>query len=303
MIRRDYHKIFYDEESCRSKMSSSRLIRRQLQTCLVRRKTFGRVSTGINTCTNKSFCTSSDGKPKMSFQDTLNKMKREAEVSSIATPVTDVDTKVNTDGENVEPQVVKEGDNNQKDADKVNVEGVEAADNVDKEAPPSSFNWSSFASKISEMSRSSVTSITDMFKDKPKSALDYEVEKSYLRRKIHQALTFTQTSEARSDSEDGYDGPREMVWIKDPLSPWESMKARMAQSPLIKDLLKRTFKVTQAASETKAGKKLGVAGQAVQDKLDVSLHVWFFSCVLSIRILFAKLYEGAVFLHFVLCFI
>jgi hypothetical protein len=253
---------------------SSRLIGRQVRTCLTRhRQAVVLTSSSINNFAVSGqirlFCSAGDGAPKKSFQDTLNKMKKDSENSDAIVPpapgsaAPKVDAKDSTEG--VEGEVKMEEKE----------EGVEAPKEGDAEASaPSSFNWGAFTTKLADMGRSTVSSVSSLFQEKPKSALDYEVEKSYLRRKIHQALTFTQTAEARVEGEDGYDGPREMVWVKDPLSPWDSMKARMAQSPLIKDLLKRTFKVTQAASETTAGKKLGVAGQAVQDKIDDVREYW-----------------------------
>mgnify|MGYP003385924502 FL=1 len=267
------------------------MLRRQLQTCLSRHKTFSPVSVGINVCgissSNRHFCTSGHGEPKKSFQDTLSKMKRDSEDTDAIVPPAPGSTtaasgvEVNTKAvPGADGDVDNEGsDSKAEDAEKKedSDDDTSAEGDVDAkkegEEPPSSFNFGTFFSKISDMSRGTMNSVSDMFKEKPKSVLEYEVEKSYLRRKIHQALTFTQTAEAPQEGEDGYDGPREMVWIKDPLSPWDSMKARMAQSPLIKDLLKRSFKVSQAVSETQAGKKLGVAGQAIQDKIDVRLIV------------------------------
>ena len=150
-------------------------------------------------------------------------------------------------------------------------------ENVEKpnEAPTaSSFSWSSFVGGISSALTNTVASVKDSFKSGP-AAPAIEVEKSFLRRKIHQAITVTRSSTEPVEREDNYDGPTAMVLVKDPLSPWESMKARLRSNPAINDLLKRGWKVTQAASETGVGKRVGAVGQIVQDKISVSERVQF----------------------------
>ena len=36
-----------------------------------------------------------------------------------------------------------------------------------------------------------------------------------------------------------YPSPTALVWVKDPLSPWERMKERLKDSPLIQEVLRR----------------------------------------------------------------
>lgn len=132
--------------------------------------------------------------------------------------------------------------------------------------------WSSIAARISTLSTSAVQAIKDAMKEQP------EVEKTTLRRKIHQAVTFRRASEGEEfsaeDREDQYDGPTALVSVAEPLTAWEAMRARLSSSPLISDIMKRTSRVSKAASETTVGKKVGEATNVVQDKVHDIREYW-----------------------------
>ena len=210
---------------------------------------------------------SDDNKKKMSFQETLNKMKQDSGVvdETVGHNSTDETTKSSPDvSSSVDANCTKDASEESTESNHTNDEMKEESDSKSTDSVPSSFSWGKFASSISYMASSAVNSIKDAVKEQPV----IEVEKSYLRRKINTAVTFTRVSEDE-EAGDGYTGPTAMVMVKDPLSAWESMRARLSSSPLIKDLLKRSFKISQAAGETTVGKKVGAVGQVVQDKMDV----------------------------------
>ena len=198
---------------------------------------------------------------KPSFADTLKKMKKDTGLSD----------------DNKSSPVSEEAEINNKES--IKSDDAVKAETEYVETPPSNttatpFSWSNFVGGITSALNSSVSKIKGSFTDAPKGVGVIEVEKSYMRRKIHQAITITRSSTEPVEREDNYDGPTAMVLVKDPLSPWESMKARLRSQPLINELLKRGFKVSQAASETTVGKKVGAVGQIVQDKISVSISTY-----------------------------
>lgn len=95
-----------------------------------------------------------------------------------------------------------------------------------------------------------------------------------LRRTVMQAESFrrggeTPPEDADDDEKEKYDGPTAMVVVKDRGSAWDQMKSRLSSSPLIREMLKNSKKVKDAAASTDIGKKAFETGQNVKDKMEV----------------------------------
>lgn len=116
-----------------------------------------------------------------------------------------------------------------------------------------------------------------------------EGKESNLSRKVHQAETFRRA--AVKDEEDDEDlteaekaakeakareeaGPSAIVLVKDPKSAWESMRERLADSPLIREMLKNSRKIGQQAASTDIGKKAVDTARSVQDKIGDAREFW-----------------------------
>jgi hypothetical protein len=69
-------------------------------------------------------------------------------------------------------------------------------------------------------------------------------------------------------------GPSAIVLVKEPLSAWEQMKERLQDSPLIKEILKRSKHFQKVAGETEIGRRAQAIGQNVQDKIEDIREVW-----------------------------
>jgi hypothetical protein len=168
-------------------------------------------------------------------------------------------------------------------------EGVSAPESAETQGeevrtspPSSSFSWDKISLKLS--------SITDSVKEMVREAMKEQpvVEKTYLRRKIHQAVSFRRSSADGEgldvEEDERYSGPTEMVFVKEPLTAWESMRARISASPLLSDILKRTSRATKAASETPVGKQVGHVGSLVQDKIHVCAYFFCMFFIININI-------------------
>jgi len=117
-----------------------------------------------------------------------------------------------------------------------------------------------------------------------------ENKESTLTRKVHQAETFRRkpTAEEEEEEEDLTEaekaakeakareeaGPSAIVLVKDPKSAWESMRERLADSPLIREMMKNSRKIGAQAASTDLGKTAINAGKAVQDKVADVREVW-----------------------------
>jgi hypothetical protein len=129
--------------------------------------------------------------------------------------------------------------------------------------------------KVFEKTSSSVSNIYESIVSNVKLAWSEmlgETKETTLRRTVQQAASFRradQTTDADGEELEKYDGPTAIVVVKDRGSAWDQMKARLSSSPLIREMLKNTSKVTKAAAQTDIGKKAVEAGQSVKHKLEV----------------------------------
>jgi hypothetical protein len=104
-------------------------------------------------------------------------------------------------------------------------------------------------------------------------------KESMLIRKVAQAESYKRArkpKEGEEEEEDDdlkYDGPSELVTVKSKKSPWEAMRERLQDSPIIREVLRNTKKVTAAAADTTIGKQAVKLGQTVNEKIEVLLFL------------------------------
>lgn len=97
---------------------------------------------------------------------------------------------------------------------------------------------------------------------------------SALKRVVTHAQVYKQNRDDFDEEEEVYDGTRQMVLVKDPLSAWEHMKSRLQESPLIQSILRSSGKVVKAVGDTSIGKHAKQATQSVQDKIEDAREFW-----------------------------
>jgi len=69
-------------------------------------------------------------------------------------------------------------------------------------------------------------------------------------------------------------GPSQMVHVKEPTSQWDAMKARLADSPVIREIFKRSKGAAKAAQATDAGAAAAAAADKVKDKIHDAKEFW-----------------------------
>ena len=107
-------------------------------------------------------------------------------------------------------------------------------------------------------------------------------KETQLSRKVEQAASYRRAKKKKEDGDgeeneeedEEYDGPNAIVVVKEPQNAWESMKARLSESPLIQEILKNTRKATKAAGETPIGQTASKINTGIKDKLDEAREVW-----------------------------
>ena len=111
-----------------------------------------------------------------------------------------------------------------------------------------------------------------------------------LAKKFHQAESFRKTDNSGNvgnveDDEDGKDGdsdekttknkgPSSLVFVKEPISQWDTMKQRLQDSPFIRQMLKGSKRLGGAAADTSMGKKAQDSAQAAKDKMEDAREFW-----------------------------
>lgn len=116
-----------------------------------------------------------------------------------------------------------------------------------------------------------------------------ENKESTLTRKVQQAESFKRkVPTEEEDDEDLTDaekaakeakareeaGPSAIVLVKDPKSAWEAMRERLADSPLIREMMKNSRKIGAQAASTDIGKTAVNAAKGVQDKVADAREFW-----------------------------
>jgi hypothetical protein len=112
-----------------------------------------------------------------------------------------------------------------------------------------------------------------------------ETKESSLRKTLKQADSYkapNQRTEENKDengdnegAEEKVDhGPSAIVVVKEGKSAWESMKERLQDSPIIRELLKNAKKAGSVAGETNLGKSATNLGRNVKDKISDAREFW-----------------------------
>lgn len=98
-------------------------------------------------------------------------------------------------------------------------------------------------------------------------------KKSVLTRNVEQSASFKRTKKKEEGAEDEDadvdTGPSALATFKGSKNPWDAMRERLKESPLIREMMSSSRKVVDAAASTHIGKQaLGVT-QSVRDKIEV----------------------------------
>ena len=120
--------------------------------------------------------------------------------------------------------------------------------------------------------------VVDNFKEAYAEMMGHEKE-TQLSRKVEQAASYRRAKRSEREGEDGeeddsYDGPNAIMVVKEPQNAWESMKARLSESPLIQEILKSTRKATKAAGETPLGKRATQINTDIKDRIADVREAW-----------------------------
>lgn len=198
----------------------------------------------------RTFATGSDG-----FRETLEKINRKA-----------------SDGNKKDEEELKKPENH----DSENAGNEKVSSEKENENNPSTADFDRTVRKTTDFITDAYVSV----KDNLRMAWDDlrgTSKKSTLRKSVMQAESFRRGSETRAEDDtdaEKYEGPTAMVVVKDRGSAWDQMKARLSSSPLIREMLRNTKKVKDAAAATDIGKKAFETGQSVKDKVDDVREYW-----------------------------
>ncbi len=107
---------------------------------------------------------------------------------------------------------------------------------------------------------------------------------SKIQKKVVQAASYKPVKKDNEDKDDDENvddkveelrqGGSEIVLVKDRGSAWDQMKARLQDSPIIKELYKRSKKLQDVAASTDIGKQAFQAGQNIKDKISDAREFW-----------------------------
>lgn len=246
----------------------------------------------------------SDDKGSAAFKDLLKKMQsggqsddaREEEKGSVAEggqpereaataePEPEEESKESTGDEKEEEG--KEGTDNAEEEE----EHDEKDEDVDKKADEGmkfempkfdAEHAQAFVASIPGRSRLFADSFMENVKEAYSELKGENKKKTGLRAKVQQAESFRRGDEApaegegeEKEKEEKDKGPSAMVHVKEPDSEWEKMKQRLADSPLIREILKGSKKAYTAAADTDLGQKVEDAGDRVKEKIEDAKEFW-----------------------------
>lgn len=137
-----------------------------------------------------------------------------------------------------------------------------------------------YLNRIKDLGLSAYDSVVENVKLAYKEMMGQE-QPSHLTKKVTQADSYRyQASKVDLDEDEDVPkqpadaGPSAIVLVKEPKGAWEAMKERLQDSPLIREILKNSRKVGQAAANTDIGKKAQDIGRSVQDKIEDAREIW-----------------------------
>ena len=117
--------------------------------------------------------------------------------------------------------------------------------------------------------------------------LFHQQKTSVLERRVQQADSYVPRKAKKGDGEDSDDddeeeeeeeegkkGPSAMVLVAEPTSQWEAMRSRLADSPVIREIFKRSKVVYKTAASTDAGAAAASAAESIKDKVEDAREFW-----------------------------
>jgi len=107
-------------------------------------------------------------------------------------------------------------------------------------------------------------------------------KESVLERRVHQADSYQRKKKDDDNDDDDEEddvpvkekGPSAMVLVHEPTSQWEAMRNRLADSPVIREIFKRSKVVYSKAAATDAGAAATAAAERLQDKVHDAREFW-----------------------------
>ena len=138
----------------------------------------------------------------------------------------------------------------------------------------------SLPSRLGSFRESFMVNVREAFAE-----LKGENKKSGLRAKVQQAESFQRASDVKEKGEVGEGeeeeeeeekdkGPSALVHVKDPVSQWDVMKQRLADSPLIREILKGSKKAYNVAADTDLGHKAEDMADRMKEKVEDAKEFW-----------------------------
>jgi len=183
----------------------------------------------------------------------------------------------NSNADNIINEPIKESEPEVKVEEPIEGDGAGASS---KDGKQDKDTFSSIRSRsFVDFLKSSVDFVSDNVKLAYMEMIGEGKESVLTKKTIQQAPTFRKAKAKSDDEEDDqveavYTGPSAIVFVKEPKSAWENMKDRLQDSPLIKEILKRSSKIGKAAADTTLGKSAQDIGQSVKHKLEDAREFW-----------------------------
>lgn len=242
--------------------SSSKLLNSKCN--LIASSAVNRKSYGNNSIVR---CLSND-----SFREALNKIRQGKEAEN------------NTKTEANNTNSTTSNDNND---NKSNGDSTDQSSSASHKEQQQTINNEEIYSKVSHTSASIYMTIVDQVKGAWKEMIG-DTGDSLLKKKVVQASSYVRArkvddegnpidpspSSSSDDEAEAKVGGGAMVLVKEPTSAWEAMKNRLQDSPIIKELRKKTKVVYQSAASTDIGQQAVKAGQSIKDKLEDAREFW-----------------------------
>ena len=175
--------------------------------------------------------------------------------------------------------------------DRVQEDDEDDKEKEDKEGQGASFEMPKFDPEEAKAFAASLPSRFGSFKDsfilnvrEAFAELKGENRKSGLRAKVQQAESYRRAADMQKDEGEGEEeqeeeearekGPSALVHVKDPVSQWDVMKQRLADAPLIREILRGSKKAYNVAADTDLGHKAEDMADRMKEKVEDAKEFW-----------------------------
>ena len=167
----------------------------------------------------------------------------------------------------------------------------EGKEKEDKDGQGPSFEMPKFDPENAKAFAASLPSRFASFKDsfminvkEAFAELKGDHKRSGLRAKVQQADSYRRAADMhkednvsageKDDDEKKEKGPSALVHVKDPVSQWDVMKQRLADAPLIREILKGSKKAYNVAADTDLGHKAEDMADRMKEKVEDAREFW-----------------------------